>query len=192
MQGDAIRMTLLVTDVFEKMNIPYAVGGSISSSVHGIMRSTMDVDIVADMRLEHISAFIEALSTAFYTDDEMIRDAINRHSNFHLIHLATAYKVDVFIPKQRAFDKMQLERRVATLITAEPERAIYVTSPEDIILSKMEWYRMGGEASDRQWRDIMSVLKTKAGQLDLEYMRRWAKPLKVEDLLEKALTESGL
>jgi hypothetical protein len=192
MQGDAIRMTLLVTDVFEKMCIPYAVGGSMSSSVHGIMRSTMDVDIVADIRMEHISEFIEALSPEFYSDDEMIRDAINRHSSFNLIHLTTAYKVDVFIPKQRAFDRMQLERRVATIITAEPEKAIYVTSAEDIILSKLEWYRMGDEVSDRQWRDILGVLKTKAGQIDLEYMRRWAKPLKVEDLLEKALTDSGL
>jgi hypothetical protein len=192
MQGDAIQVILLATDIFEKMRIPYAVGGSISSSVHGVMRSTMDVDIVADMRLEHISGFVEALSTAFYADDEMIRDAINRHSSFNLIHLATAYKVDVFIPKQRAFDRMQLERRIATLITAEPEKAIYVTSPEDIILSKLEWYRAGDEVSDRQWRDILGVLKTKAGQLDLKYMRRWAKPLKVEELLEKALTESGL
>jgi hypothetical protein len=192
MQGDAIRVTLLVTDAFEKMRIPYAVGGSISSSVHGIMRSTMNVDIVADMRLEHISGFIEALSTAFYADDEMIRDAINRHGSFNLIHLATAYKVDVFIPKQRAYDRMQLERSVATLITAEPEKAIYVTSPEDIILSKLEWYRMGNEASDRQWRDILGVLKTKAGQLDLEYVRHWANLLEVGDLLEKALLESGL
>jgi len=69
---------------------------------------------------------------------------------------------------------MQLEPRVSTLITAEPERAIYVISPEDIILSKLEWYRMGGEVSDSQWRDVLGVLKTKAGQLDLEYMRRWA------------------
>ena len=192
MQGDAIRMTLLVTDVFEKMGIPYAVGGSMSSSVHGIMRSTMDVDIVADMRMEHIPGFVSALSTAFYADDEMIRDAINHKSSFNLIHLETAYKVDVFIPKQRAFDQMQLERRVASLITSDPEKAIYVTSPEDIVLSKLEWYRMGGEVSDRQWRDILGVLKTKAEQLDLIYLRRWAQILKVGDLLEKVINESGL
>jgi hypothetical protein len=192
MQGDAIRMTLLVTDIFEKMGIPYAVGGSMSSSVHGIMRSTMDVDIVADMRLEHISGFVSALSVAFYADDEMIRDAISHKSSFNLIHLETAYKVDVFIPKQREFDQMQLERRVASLITSDPEKTIYVTSPEDIVLSKLEWYRMGGEVSDRQWRDILGVLKTKAEQLDLIYLRRWAQILKVGDLLEKVINESGL
>ena len=192
MQGNAIRMTQLVTDVFEKMGIPYAVGGSMSSSVHGIMRSTMDVDIVADMRLEHILGFVSALSTDFYADDEMIRDAISHKSSFNLIHFETAYKVDVFIPKQRAFDQMQLERRVASLITSDPEKAIYVTSAEDIVLSKLEWYRMGGEISDRQWRDILGVLKTKAEQIDLIYLHHWAQILKVGDLLEKVINQSGL
>lgn len=192
MQGDAIRMTLLVTDLLEIMGVSYAVGGSMSSSVHGMMRSTMDVDIVADLRLEHIAEFIAALSGAFYADDEMIRDAINHRSSFNLIHLETAYKVDIFIPKQRAFDRMQLQRRVPTQITSNPEKSIYVTSPEDIILSKLEWYKMGSEVSDRQWQDILGVLKTKAEQLDLDYLRLWAKTLKVEDLLDKGMTESGL
>lgn len=191
MQGDAIRMTLLVTDVLERMGIPYAVGGSMSSSVHGIMRSTMDVDILADLQLQHISAFVAALSNEFYADDEMMRDAIEHHSSFNLIHLETAYKVDVFIPKRRVFDQLQLERRLPSLIMTNPDKTIYVTSPEDIILSKLEWHRMGGEVSERQWRDILGVLKTQSGQLDLAYLRRLAKTLKVEDLLERALTEAS-
>ena len=87
---------------------------------------------------------------------------------------------------------MQLERRVASLITSDPEKAIYVTSAEDIVLSKLEWYRMGGEISDRQWRDILGVLKTKAEQIDLIYLRHWAQILKVGDLLEKVISQSGL
>jgi hypothetical protein len=191
MQGDAIRMTLLVTDVLERMGISYAIGGSMSSSVHGIMRSTMDVDIVADLQFQHIPAFVAALSNEFYADDEMMRDAIEHHSSFNLIHLETAYKVDVFIPKRRVFDQLQLERRLPSLIMKNPDRTIYVTSPEDIILSKLEWYRMGGEVSERQWRDILGVLKTQSGQLDLAYLRRLAKTLKVEDLLERVLTEAS-
>jgi len=190
-QGDAIRMTLLVTDVLEKMGISYAVGGSMSSSVHGIMRSTMDVDIVADLQLRHIPAFVAALSIEFYADDEMIRDAIEHHSSFNLIHLETAYKVDVFIPKQRDFDQLQLERRMPSIIQTNPDKAIYVTSPEDIILSKLEWYRMGGEVSERQWRDILGVMKTRSGQLDLAYLRKLAKMLKVDDLFERILAESN-
>jgi hypothetical protein len=192
MQGDSIRVTLLVTDVFEGLGIRYAVGGSLSSSLHGVMRSTLDVDIVADMHLEHIQPLVAALSPEFYADDEMMRDAIERHSSFNLIHYETSFKVDVFIPKPRPFDQMQLERRISAPITTDPERSLYVTSPEDVILSKLEWYRMGGEVSDRQWRDILGVLKTQTGGIDLDYLRQWAKELKVSDLLERALTESSI
>lgn len=191
MQGDSIRVTLLVTDVFEKLGVRYAVGGSLSSSLHGVMRSTLDVDIVADMRLEHIQPLVAALSPEFFADVEMMRVAIERHSSFNLIHYETSFKVDVFIPKPRPFDQMQLERRASAVITTDPERSLYVTSPEDVILSKLEWYRMGGEVSDRQWRDILGVLKTKTGGIDLDYLRHWAKQLKVNDLLDRALTEAS-
>ena len=190
MQGDATRVTLLVTQAFEQLGVPYAVSGSLASSLYGIMRSTLDVDIVADMRLEHIQLFVAALSKEFYADDEMMRDAIEHQSSFNLIHYETAFKVDVFIRKSRAFDQTQLERRRLSVIATDPEQSVYVTSPEDIILSKLEWYRMGGEVSERQWRDILGVLKTRAGELDVDYLRKWAKELKVSDLLERALTES--
>jgi len=116
MQGDSIRVTLLVTDVFEKLGVRYAVGGSLSSSLHGVMRSTLDVDIVADLRLEHMDAFVAALSSTFYAEDERIQGAIERHSSFNLVHYETAFKVDIFIPKRRAFDKMQLERSTASML----------------------------------------------------------------------------
>lgn len=190
MQGDAARITLLVTQTLERIGIPYAVGGSLASSLHGIMRSTLDVDIVADMKVEHIPAMVAALSQEFYTDDEMMTDAIAHRSSFNLIHYETAFKVDIFIRKSRAFDAMQLERRRPSIIATEPEESVYVVSPEDTILSKLEWYRMGGEMSDRQWRDILGVLKTKAGELDLEYLQKWGRELKVEDLLERALKDA--
>ena len=190
MQGDSTHVTLFVTQTLEQLGIPYAVGGSLASSLHGVMRSTLDVDIVADMRLEHIQPLVAALSKDFYADDEMMKDAIEHKSSFNLIHYETAFKVDIFIRKSRAFDQMQLERRRTSVIATDPEQSVYVTSPEDVILSKLEWFRMGGEVSDRQWRDILGVLKTRAGELDLDYLRKWAGELKVADLLERALTES--
>jgi len=190
MQGETTRITLLVTQTLERLGIPYAVGGSLASSLHGVMRSTLDVDIVADMKLEHIPALIAALSKEFYADDEMIKDAIERRSSFNLIHYETAFKVDIFIRKLRAFDGMQLKRRRSLVITADPEESVYVVSPEDTILSKLEWYRLGDEVSDRQWRDILGVLKTRAGELDSAYLRKWADELKVSDLLERALQEA--
>lgn len=189
MQGETTRITLLVAQTLEQIGIPYAVGGSLASSLHGVMRSTLDVDIVADMRLEHIQPLVAALSKEFYADDEMMRDAIEHQSSFNLIHYETAFKVDIFIRKLRAFDQMQLERRRTSVIATDPEQSVYVVSPEDIILSKLEWYRLGGEVSDRQWRDILGVLKTRAGELELDYLRKWAGELKVTDLLDRALKE---
>jgi len=190
MHAEVARVTLLVTRAFEQLGVTYAIGGSLASSLHGVMRSTLDVDIVADMHIEHIPPLVAALSKEFYADDEMMRDAIEHQSSFNLIHYATAFKVDVFIQKPRAFDRAQLERRRTSVITIDPEQSVYVTSPEDVILSKLEWYRMGGEVSDRQWRDILGVLKTRAGDLDVDYLHKWAKELKVSDLLERALTDS--
>jgi len=190
MQGDSTHVTLFVTQTLERLGISYAVGGSLASSLHGVMRSTLDVDIVADMRLEHIQPLVAALSKDFYADDEMMRDAIEHKSSFNLIHYETAFKVDIFIRKSRPFDQMQLERRRTSVIATDPEQSLYVTSPEDVILSKLEWYRMGGEVSDRQWRDILGVLKTRAGELDRDYLLKWAGELKVADLLERALSES--
>ena len=190
MQGDATRVTMLVTQTFERFGIPYAVGGSLASSLHGVMRSTLDVDIVADMRLEHIQPLVAALSKEFYADDEMIKDAIAHQSSFNLVHYDTAFKVDIFIRKSRPFDQMQLERRRISVIANDPERSVYVISPEDVILSKLEWYRMGGEISERQWRDVLGVLKVQESSLDLNYLRQMAKELKVTDLLDRALEEA--
>lgn len=190
MQGDVTRVTLLVTQALERFGVPYAVGGSLASSLHGVMRSTLGVDILADMRIEHIQPLVAALSKEFYADNEMMKDAIEHQSSFNLIHYDTAFKVDIFVRKSRSFDQMQLERRKPSVITTDPEQSIYVTSPEDVILSKLEWYRMGGEVSERQWRDVLGVLKTRAGELDLDYLRKWAKDLKVGDLLERALQDA--
>jgi hypothetical protein len=191
MQGEATRITLLVTKTLERLGIPYAVGGSLASSLHGVMRSTLDVDIVTDMKEEHIQPLVAALSGEFYADDEMMRDAIKHHSSFNLIHYETAFKVDIFTLKPRSFDQIQLERRQASIIVTDPEQSIFVTSPEDIILAKLEWYRMGGEVSERQWRDVLGVLKTRQGELDLSYLGKWANELGINDLLERALSEAG-
>jgi hypothetical protein len=189
--NEITRITLLVTQTLEQLDIPYAVGGSLASSLHGIMRATLDVDIVADMRIEHILPLVSALSQEFYADGEMMRDAIERHSSFNLIHYETAYKVDIFIRKLRPYGRIQLERRQKSVIATDPEQSVYVTSPEDTILAKLEWYRLGGEVSDRQWRDILGVIKTRVDRLDLIYLQKWAVELQVVDLLERAVREAA-
>ena len=190
MQNEPIEVTLKVTALFEKLDIPYLIGGSLASALYGMVRTTQDADIVAEMRLEHLPAFWAALQDEFYMDEEMIAEAIRRHGSFNIIHRESMFKVDVFIPRPRPFLQLQLARAQRQTFALESEVSARFASPEDTILSKLEWYRLGAEASERQWRDILGVLKTRAGELDLPYLRQWALELHVADLLERALREA--
>jgi hypothetical protein len=190
MLPESVSILMSVVAVFERLRIPYLVGGSLASALYGVVRSTLDADIVADIRQEQVSALVAVLGEDFYVDDQMMRGAIEHRGSFNLIHLKTMFKVDVFIRKERPFDRMQFERRIEQVLAANPVQKAFITSAEDIILAKLEWYRLGNEISDRQWRDIIGVLKVQAGRLDLEYLRKWAVELKVADLLQRALKES--
>jgi hypothetical protein len=133
-----------------RISVYSAIGGSFASAVHGVMRATMDADLVTDLRLEQAGPFARALGKAFYADLDLMREAIRQHSSFNLIHLDTMVKVGVFVARPRGFDRAQLARRQLHLLSEDPERHAYVASAEDIVLSKLEWYRLGGEVSDRQ------------------------------------------
>ena len=187
MQNEPIEVTLKVTSVLEELGIPYLIGGSLASTLHGMVRTTQDSDIIAEMRSKHILLFVEALQSEFFLDEEMIADAVRRNSSFNIIHRETMFKVDVFIPQPRPFQKSQFSRAQRQTFQLGSDLSANFASAEDTILSKLEWYRLGGEVSERQWRDILGVLKTRAGELDLDYLHRWAKELNVADLLARAL-----
>ena len=190
MENEPIEVTLKVTGVLEALGISYLIGGSLASTLYGMLRTTQDSDIIAEMRLEHLQPFVSALQADFYLDEEMIAGSIQHNSSFNIIHRETMFKVDVFIPRPRPFLRSQLARARKQTFSFESEVSAKFASPEDTILSKLEWYRMGGEVSDRQWRDILGVIKTQAGALDRDYLQEWAKELKVADLLERASGQS--
>ena len=184
-------VTLLVTETLEALGVPYLIGGSLASTIHGLVRTTQDTDLVADLRPEHVTPFVQRLGQDFYSDAEVIHEAIRRQSSFNLIHLKSMFKVDIFIIKQRPFDRSQFERRERQVVGDEPEHSAYVATAEDTILTKLEWYRLGGEVSERQWRDVLGILKVQGDRLDLIYLQRWATELKVADLWQKALAEAS-
>jgi hypothetical protein len=190
MQNEPIEVTIRVTQILEKLNIPYFIGGSLASTLYGMIRTTQDADIVAEMRLEHLQPFVSALQDEFYMDDEMIAESIKLHSSFNIIHRETMFKVDIFIPGPRPFLQSQLDRAQKQTFLFESEVSAKFASPEDTILAKLEWYRLGGDISERQWRDILGVLKTRSGALDQGYLRKWANELRVSDLLERALKDT--
>ncbi len=190
--NEPVFVTLLVINVLERLSIPYLIGGSFASTAYGRVRTTQDVDIVASIETDHVEPFVKALDSAFYVDAAMIRNAISRRTNFNLIHLETMFKVDIFLPKNRSFDQQQLARRVKRVIDKESAREVYFASPEDTILAKLEWYRLGGEESELQWHDITSILRQRADQLDIDYLKDSAKVMKIADLLERSLKETQI
>ena len=184
-------VTLLVTGILERLGVRYAIGGSLASSLHGVFRASVDADLVADLRQEHVEPFARALGDAFYRDETAMRRAIDRRRSFNVIHLDTMFKVDVFIPKERAFDRSQLERRAAHVISNDPERSAFVASAEDTVLAKLDWYRAGGGVSEQQWRDVFGILQVQSEMLDRDYLRSMAASLQVGDLLQQALSEAS-
>jgi hypothetical protein len=191
MLAEQVAVTLRVTEALESLNIPYLIGGSFASAIHGIPRMTADTDIVADLRMDQVDSLVAEMQESFYLDADSIRQAVRRRGSFNLIHLATMFKIDIFILNQRPYDVVQFERRQKRVIALKPERSAFIASAEDNILTKLEWYRLGNEVSDQQWRDVRNVIGTQAELLDLAYLQQWANVLGVADLLERALKEKS-
>ncbi len=178
---------LKVLHVFDKMNIPYVVVGSFASSIHGMPRSTNDADVLALMKPAQASVFAAELQDEFYADEQAIIQAVKARRNFNVIHLESMFKVDIFVAKQSGFEAMQLERRQLEVLNPDLQRTAYFVTAEDTVLAKLVWYRKGNEISDRQWQDILGVIRMQTGHLDLEYLRHWAEELGVADLLARAM-----
>lgn len=185
-------ITARVTGVLEDLQVRYFISGSLSSTLHGMVRTTQDSDIVAELHQEHTESFFHSLKEEFYIDAEMMAEAIIRRSSFNIIHRESFFKVDVFIPAMRPFVEAQFSRARRQVLSKEPQAEAFVATAEDTVLAKLEWYRSGGEVSELQWRDIQGILEVQGEDLDLEYLHRWAKELGVKDLLERALIQAAI
>ena len=170
------------------MGIRYAVVGSLASSVHGVYRATAGADLLALITPEQAARLAKALGPSWYADAEMIERAVRDRRCFNLIHIPTAQKIDIF-PGTNDFHATQIERvSLIPVFPGDSPMLFPVSSPEDVLLAKLQWFREGGGVSDRQWNDIGGLLATNP-DLDFEYVNSWAARLRVEDLLAKALTE---
>lgn len=182
-----------VIKAFEKLAIPYYIGGSIASSLYGIARATMDVDVIADISQSHITDFVNMLSESYYIEEEPIREAINLNSSFNLIHLDSIIKIDVFTHKRDPFNRAAIDRKLKDfLVEGDKESDYYFASPEDIILNKLRWYEMSDRVSERQWLDIIGVIKVQGDFLNKEYLLKWSIFLDVSKLLKDAFSEAGI
>jgi hypothetical protein len=178
-----------IVAVLEKLNLPFLVGGSLASSIHGIYRTTADIDLVVELSRVDVQRFVAELGPDFYADADSIQELLSHSRSFNVIHKATGYKFDLFPRSRDAFQDSQFERRALenASTTAEP-LLVPVASAEDTILTKLVWYRAGGQVSDRQWNDIRGIISVQGDRLDREYLHKWARYLEIDDLLERVLS----
>lgn len=121
MEIDPIQVAAKVTSTLEELKVPYFIGGSVASTLHGMVRTTQDVDIVAKLRGEHVQSFVENLSSAFFIDDKMVAEAVARHSSFNIIHRESLFKVDVFVAGEPGFNDKQIARARRESLSTKPE-----------------------------------------------------------------------
>jgi hypothetical protein len=185
--ADLLEALAPVLEALRALGVRHYVGGSVASSAHGLPRASVDVDVVAELEPQHVAPLVAALSAAYYVSDARVRDAVARRRSFNAIHLSTMMKIDVFVSRDRPFDRRAFER--SRPAPAEEAAGIPVSSAEDTVLAKLDWYRRGGEASERQWSDVVGVLRA-GSALDEGYLRQGAAELGVSDLLDRSLEEA--
>jgi hypothetical protein len=180
----------VVVSTLEKLDIPYMLVGSFASSSQGVTRFTQDADLIIKLSRSQIDRFIEAFSPDFYVDRGMIQHALTSETSFNVVHFESSFKIDFFVLRRNRYSEEDFSRRALRQISPRPGFEVYVQTPEDTLLSKLRWFRQGGEVSENQWRDVIGILKVQAGHLEMGYLRKWAEEIGVSDLLAKASREA--
>ena len=183
-----LEQVVAVGAILDSLDIAWVLGGSLASSIVGEPRSTMDIDIAVRLPAERVVELVDAVRGEYYVDESMALDAVARHSSFNLIHSGTGMKVDLFALGDDPLDVRQLARRERIVVDAEV--SIWVGAADDQVLRKLRWYRMGGEVSERQWRDVLAILKVQGPRISTEELLVAADPLGLADLVERAVAEA--
>jgi len=191
MPSDALVVLDELAGILERLGLRYAVGGSLASGAWSEPRSTHDVDLLVDLPAERIPELHAALRERFYVDEGSMRSAVQEHRAFNVIHLGLYQKVDLFVAGPGALDTAQLEGPVLRRLSGDSARLYPVTSPEIVVLRKLDWYRKTGETSERQWRDVQAVLRVQGGRLDLARMRSLSAETGLAVLLDRAVAEAS-
>jgi hypothetical protein len=187
---DPLAVAISFSEILERLDIRHLVGGSLASSVHGEPRSTNDIDILADFGEEHSGPFVEAVQPEYYVSATAVRGAVRSALHFNVIHMSAALKVDVFLAGKDPFDQERLRLRERLQVSTDPPAHLWMDTAEHSVLRKLEWYRRGGEVSERQWRDVVAILRIQGSGIDGSRLDDWGRRLGVTDLVARAWVEA--
>lgn len=185
--NDVLSVALDFAERLGRAGINYVVGGSLASSMHGEPRSTLDVDLVADIRPDQLGPLVSSLSGEYYVDADVAAEAVNAASSFNAIHTRTSVKVDVFVAGDDRFEAERLRAAVEVPLGSSTGARLRIDAATHLLLRKLEWYRRGGEVSERQWRDVVGIVAAQGDRLDRAVLDRWAPILGVQDLVTRLL-----
>jgi hypothetical protein len=180
-----------LADALDEMEIDYAIGGSIASSLYGKVRFTQDADITVAEFGDKAEQLYNSLKEQFYISRDAMYQAVSNRSSFNIIHLESAFKIDIFVRKDDDFHRQIFLRRNKIKLDESIEHLFDIVSAEDIILLKLQWYQSAGCVSERQWSDVLGVLAVQAQSLDMKYLRSCSDKLGLGDIFQKAIDEPG-
>jgi hypothetical protein len=187
-----LEVLLEVVAILDREGIPYMVGGSFASSIHGMPRMTQDADLVVDLNSSQLASFVSSVESDYYIDREAAFEALANRSSFNIIHLESMFKVDLFVLRNRAFDQDSFSRRRFLTIGDKGAAKVAICAPEEMVVTKLEWYESGNRVSDRQYRDVLGMImvQTRAGQFDRAHAEQLARELGLVELLAQALDDA--
>jgi hypothetical protein len=182
---DPLAVAAHLAAILDRLNIRYVIGGSVASSVLGEPRSTLDLDVMIDANVEDTRRLARALAGDFYIDEADAVESVRRSASFNAIHLGSSLKVDFFPAEE--LGRQQIARRQAIAVR-DGLPALYFYCAEDLIIRKLLWFRNGGQSSARQWRDVVSILKS--SPVNSEQLLGSARDQDLEDLLSRAMRDA--
>ncbi len=187
-ETDELRATLeSLLRAFDALAVRWAIGGSLASAAYGEPRASNDIDVIAIMDERGARRLPALLGEDFYCSEDAAVEAVRRHDSFNVIDQRSFLKVDVFVPGPGPLGAGQLGRRRELVLASGV--AVPVLGPEDTVLQKLRWFQLTGETSDRQWRDLVEVLR--AGDLDDVYLDEVAGKTRLDELLARARSDAG-
>ena len=181
--------------LFDRLQLAYFVGGGLASTFLGEARTTEDVDIALSLTAADGVQLLAALQAEYYISDVALQEALQGRTHaFNIIHLTSALKADIYpIRPDDEFRRGAIARRQRVCPAGSPELSFYICSAEDIVLQKLAWYRLSSRQSQKQWRDVLGVLKLQGEErLDFAYLQHWSRVLHLQPDLDRALREAGM